>query len=170
MISFEIKSKKHGTKQVIIDDNDYELIKQHTWCLEKAEGDVFYAITNIRKKIGTKSMLRMHKLLHPEYKIIDHINGNGLDNRRCNLRECTTAQNSYNAKKSRNKSSKYKGVSWSKRNLLWKGYVTVNCKTKWLGYFKTEKEAALAYNTHAKLYFGEFAKINIIEDSDDPRS
>lgn len=97
----------------------------------------------------------------PDY--IDHVNGDGSDNRICNLRECTQTQNNQNnaPRKSRLKASSYKGVSlwrlgkWSK----WYARIVVNKKSITLGYFDTEEEAAEAYRKAATEHFGQFARI-----------
>lgn len=94
---------------------------------------------------------------------VDHINGNGIDNRRNNLRICTHRQNQLNQKKRKNCISKFKGVSLKNdhgRKKSWIARIHVNGKTKILGYFLTEIEAALKYNDAAKKHYGEFAKLN----------
>lgn len=89
----------------------------------------------------------------------DHINRNGLDNRKENLRLCTIKQNSYNAKLSKRNSSGYKGVSktW---NGKWRARIRVNDIEKHLGVFFTSKEAAQVYDNAAQKYYGEFANLN----------
>ncbi len=91
---------------------------------------------------------------------VDHINGNGLDNRRENIRLCKHQQNMWNQPSRRNTSSKYKGVTYFKRDGNWQAKIAPNGKTLQLGYFKTEVEAADAYNQKATELFGEFAKLN----------
>ena len=90
----------------------------------------------------------------------DHINGNGLDNRRCNIRLCEHRQNMWNQGSRKNTSSIYKGVTFFKRDGSWQAKIAPNGKTIHLGYFQTEAEAAQAYNEKAKEIFGEFAKLN----------
>ena len=93
---------------------------------------------------------------------IDHINNISTDNRFCNLREASKAENEYNSK-SKGGSSKYKGVSLYKKTGKWTAQIHINGRKKHLGYFKDEIAAALEYNIAAKKYFGEFAKLNNIE-------
>ena len=104
-------------------------------------------------------------------KHTDHINGNRLDNRKCNLRLCEVTQNLRNKKKSANKSSKYKGVQWDKRAEKWRGRIKTE-KDVHLGFFNSEIDAAIKHNEVALIYFGEFAKLNQISDekslSDNP--
>lgn len=97
---------------------------------------------------------------------IDHINNLRDDNRLVNLREATGAENNKNLKAREGGTSKYKGVSWFKRDCKWLARIGVNKENIFLGYYDNEQEAALAYNKAALEYFGEYAKINIIEPLD----
>jgi len=117
--------------------------------------------------------VRMHRVVLncPEDKFVDHINHNGLDNRRANLRACTMQQNIWNKRKQRgNYSSKYKGVSWNKSEGKW--IVRITCKGKqiFVGYYDNEKEAAKAYDDKAKELFGEYAALNLKENIESPIS
>lgn len=96
--------------------------------------------------------------------LVDHINRNRLDCRKSNLRKCNQKQNTYNSSKQHGTKSKYKGIHLNGKCLLWRAQITFNGKRKHLGYYKTEKEAALVYNKHAKVLFGEFANLNIISN------
>lgn len=96
-------------------------------------------------------------------EVVDHINGDGLDNRKCNLRVCNRAQNGGNSKLRSNNKSGYRGVSRYK-NTLWQVHISAGGAAKrYLGVFKDIKEAAKAYNIAALEYFGEFARLNKIE-------
>lgn len=89
---------------------------------------------------------------------VDHINGDGLDNRRKNLRAATKSQNRANqTRKVAGKTSKYKGVSWSRDRRKWRADIKVDGKRKNLGRFDTQEEARDAYNKAAQEAFGEFA-------------
>jgi len=103
----------------------------------------------------------MHRqIIHvPEGYVIDHINGNGLDNRKANLRPATVAQNAWNSKK-RNPRSGYKGVCFDKDKGLWRAAIVCNRKRIHLGYFKDKTTAAKAYDKAAKKYHGQFASLN----------
>jgi hypothetical protein len=95
----------------------------------------------------------------------DHINGNGLDNRRDNIREASNTENNWNARKRRHLClSLYKGVSRDPRNSYrpWLAYIQVAQRRCHLGYFATEEEAAMAYNRAAVEHFGEYARPNVI--------
>ena len=99
--------------------------------------------------------------LHTEMNT-DHINGDGLDNRRENLRICTTLKNCQNRQKQRQTSSSvFKGVSWYPNRKKWVAYIKVNGIQLHLGYFTSEYNAAVCYNLAAKKYFGEFALTNL---------
>lgn len=94
---------------------------------------------------------------------IDHKNGDGLDNRRENLRVCSRLENNRNQRKSKRPlTSKYKGVSWDKKSKKWLAHISIMNKCKYLGVFSDEWEAALAYNKAAEEKFGEFACLNEI--------
>ena len=97
----------------------------------------------------------------PDHLFVDHINHNGLDNRNANLRTATAMQNSYNRVHfTKNPSSKYKGVSWRKQTKKWDVQIRYNGKTKFIGSFENETEAAKAYDEVAKKHQGEFAVLN----------
>ena len=161
---FILKSKKHGNKEVIIDDEDYDRVSSFKWSLLKQKGNKFRVVRQIQIKYKRQE-LKLHRyILDVKDKNIqvDHINGNPLDNRKCNLRLCSNKENSRN-RKTNNKTG-YKGVYKFNRNLK-KPYIaciTFNYKQINLGYFETPKEAAIAYNKAAIKYFKDFALLNII--------
>lgn len=147
----------------LVDDEDYELLSSLKWHIHSAG----YAVRNApRIKGKPQSTIYMHRLIlnAPEDKVIDHINGEKLDNRRCNLRICTQSQNSKNQRKGNKKyTSKYKGVYYSERDRKWKGTMCIDRKSYNLGTFITQEGAAMAYNERALSAFGEFASLNIID-------
>jgi hypothetical protein len=151
--------------QVQIDESDAVLLIQHRWSVKK-ERHTRYARTQIDGKY-----VYMHRLLlgSPE-GFVDHINGDGLDNRRENLRVANQSQQNQNSigHPGRRK-SRYKGVFWWRNPKLasggyWIASVTVN-GNGFREYFRTEIEAAMRYNEMAKEHFGEFARLNIIEEA-----
>ena len=93
--------------------------------------------------------------------MVDHVNGDGLDNRKANLRICNDAQNRANSSRRKGTfSSKYKGVNWCKKLQKWVAGIGVNHKRVDLGYFVCEEDAARAYNVAAIKYHREFAQLN----------
>ncbi len=126
----------------------------------------FYVKTNIRKSNGKRGILPLHRLLlnAPSGLVVDHIDGNPLNNQRSNLRICTNIENKRNQKiRSDCKGSVYKCVSGNKTKKKFEAYIVYDKKRKSLGYFDLEEDAALAYNKEAIKIFGEFARLNIIK-------
>lgn len=109
--------------------------------------------------------MRMHRIVMNagKGKVIDHINGNGLDNQKKNLRECTHAENCKNMGQYASNTSGYKGVSWNKCRGMWQAYIKDNGKQRHLGYFPDVIQAAKAYNKASKKYYGKFGKPNVIK-------
>lgn len=146
----------HG-KFAIVDDEDYEWLNQYKWCAVKIR-NTYYAM---RAEKGEH--IAMHReilgLVKGDGKQTDHRNHNGLDNWRCNMRVCTHSQNQHNQRK-QNGTSKYKGVSWYKRDKKWRVCIQINERRICIGYFDNEIDAAKAYDTKAKELFGEFAYCN----------
>ncbi len=104
-----------------------------------------------------------HLVIHvPTGMFCDHVNRNGLDNRKANLRPATAAQNMWNRLKLRkNPASRYKGVDWIKTQKSWRARITANGKRMYIGSFKNQLDAARAYDTEAKEYHGQFAALNL---------
>lgn len=145
----------------LVDDRDFEELSKYKWFAIKAEGQIgWYAGRQITISPNKQKTIRMHQQILG-FKKGDHQNRNGLDNRRQNLRLCTHQQNCVNRGKRQNAKCKYKGVSCRKsRPSKWRARITVNQKTIMLGCYKSEIEAARAYDRAAKKYFGEFACLN----------
>jgi hypothetical protein len=153
-------SEKLGNNIIYFDIEDYDKIMKHDWYVVKI-ANKFYVYTGIvnNKKNTT---LKMHRLImdNPLNMDIDHINGNGLDNRKVNLRICSRAQNSRNQGIKKNNTSGYKGVSYRKDRKKWRSYIVLNNKQFNLGHHSTAIEAAKAYDNVAVKYHGEYARLN----------
>ena len=122
-------------------------------------------------KNGKGAMHYIHQLVarewvgNPEKKrCVDHIDGSRTNNHYENLRYATHSENSRNAKNRTDGTSVYKGVSYYKPTGKWKAAIRISGKETYLGYFTSEREAAEAYNAAAAEHYGEFAKLNEIED------
>jgi hypothetical protein len=151
-------------KVAIVDDEDYEYLNQWKWYANKLMGK-FYAVRNNRINKKHVGSLIMHRILMktPKDLIVDHINGNTLDNRKCNLRNCTYSQNSQNQKISIKNTSGYKGVYYQKRDNNWRVIIKCNNIRIHIGIFECIIDAAKAYNAAALKYHGEFANLNKID-------
>ncbi len=145
----------------LVDDGDFNWLSQWNWFYHKTQRNAYVARTKKSKGIRTK--IYMHRFIMSlqkgDRRQIDHINSNGLDNRRRNLRICTSSQNGGNRKISRG-TSRYKGVCYYKDRSNWVAHICKNGKSLHIGYFTTEVEAAKAYDVKAVELFGEFAKTN----------
>ena len=144
----------------IVDDEDYDrLIKMGKWNIMR-KGKNIYARRNDKK--ATKSITLMHRLIldAPKDLHIDHINGNGLDNRKINLRFCTASQNQMNRTSVAGSSSRFKGVHWHIRNKKWQAQIALRGRYYYLGIFDNEIDAAIIYDEAAKILHGNFAQTN----------
>jgi len=145
-------------KYAIVDDEDFEWLNQWKWyygCDDYAIRAIYYP---------QRRNICMHRLIinTPQGMETDHRNGNKLDNRRSNLRICTTAQNQMNRGAPSNNKSGYKGVYWSKQRKKWAVFIGFNSKLRIIGFFDNKIQAAKVYNQKAIELFGDFAFLNKI--------
>lgn len=146
-------------KKAIVDNEDYERLSQRRWYASNEHGR-FYAKTCVK---GSGSKIRMHRFIMgvtDPNTLVDHKNHNTLDNRKSNLRICTTAENTRNVQSHKGGTSKYLGVSFDKANNKWMSQIYHNKKQIKIGRYKDEKEAALMYDIKAKELHKEFANLN----------
>lgn len=148
-------------KIALVDDADFEALNRYKWSYTKnCKSEYAKACIGGRKH---KTTLYMHRVIlgvNDPLVIVDHIDGNGLNNTRINIRKCTKSENQRNKKKRSNSSSQYLGVT--KTNWGWVAQITHNTKPIRIGLFKDEAEAALAYNKKKIELHGEFAKLNTV--------
>lgn len=142
-----------------VDDSDYDWLIQYKWCAAiNRKGGYNYAAS----WDGSK-MIRMHRLImgvFDRWSLVDHIDHNTLNNQRSNLRVATQQQNNFNRKSTPKSTSIFRGVSWYSRDKRWVARIGNGDNQKTLGWFKDEKQAALAYNAAAIERYGEFANLN----------
>ncbi|MGA2323997.1 MAG: HNH endonuclease [Sedimentisphaerales bacterium] len=149
----------------ILDQQDYYRFGNLKWTIS-GNGKKFYATRFLKIAPGKTKTLSLHRAIMnaPKGLVVDHINGESLDNRRANLRLATQSQNSCNKRKRKNTSSQFRGVSFYKPQGVWNAYINVAGKRIQLGYFDSEIEAAKAYDAAARKYHGEFARLNFPEE------
>ena len=145
-------------KVALVDDEDYNYLNQWKWYALKRKGrryDRWYAA----RISSERNHIYMHRIVNntPDGLFTDHINGNGLDNQKHNIRSCTTRQNAYNRRPYGK--SKYLGVAYIHDKYI-KAQISINGVSVALGVFKTEEEAARAYDIKAIEIYGEFANLN----------
>jgi hypothetical protein len=166
------KIKLTRGKFAIVDDEDYEELNKYKWIVtDSNRSKTFYAARYVGKNENgiyllehRKKVVKMHSILMntPKGMTVDHINCNGLDNRKKNIRLCSFAENKRNSSLSKNNSSGYKGVSWHNTMRKWRARISFKNNLIVLGYFFNKKEEASTYNEAAKKYHGEFANLNKI--------
>lgn len=152
----------NSTIEAIVSDEDYESFLGFAWRLNK-EGYV-WRWDNFCRRYSMMHREILNSLPQNKETVSDHINGIRHDNRRENLRTVTRSQNAVNSKKKEESSSCYKGVTWNSQRRRWIAQLALGGRTNWhvlyLGGFRSEKEAALAYDNAALEHHGQFAKIN----------
>jgi len=142
----------------LVDDTDFEDLNKYKWSVN-ASGIWFYAV-----RVENNNKIWMHRvILNPQKdEFVDHVNCNGLDNTRSNLRICSHSKNMANRRKIALATSNFKGVGYYPNMGKWRARIRSNGKMYSLGLYDTEKEAAMAYNNKALEVHGQFAQLNII--------
>ncbi len=149
-------------KYALVDDEDFEWINRWKWCYSITSDLREYAK---RGATGHNTIFLMHRMILSarSSEIVDHRSGNGLDNRRDNLRFCTRSENAWNMAKMRDNTSGFKGVSWDKSRNKWFCKIAVGCQQIPLGRFDDAEDAAHVYNQAATQLHGEFARLNLLD-------
>jgi hypothetical protein len=145
----------------LVDDEDYGNVMRYRWYVLKARKCRRTPYATRKGKRGETPIVSMHRhILGNRWPEIDHINGNGLDNRRSNLRPCNRSQNLANSRDRDRKWSHYRGVTFCEESGRWHAQLQYRGKHRHLGTFLCEEDAAAAYDLAARRYFGDFAVTN----------
>lgn len=165
----ERRGDEHGSYRVVpltqgqfalVDEADFALVSSYSWrAVPRADRKGYYAVSG--RVFMHRAIMGFSEPGFP-YQQTDHRDGNGLNNRRFNLRPATPSQNQANSNK-RIGRSVFKGVYWRKDRGKWKAQIRVKTKRRHLGHFVTERDAAQAYNEAALKFFGAFAKLNDLD-------
>ena len=155
--------------KALVDDEDFERVSQFRWhaVVEKSKGKnkrlrSVYAQRALPRENGKQHKERMHRFILGVGAVVevDHKDSDGLNNQKDNIRKATDEQNAQNMRKQENKTSRFKGVYWYKLRNCWRAKIRVKGVLKSLGYYKEERNGALAYDEAARKFFGEFALTN----------
>lgn len=157
--------KKYPGRFALVDPQDVPIVAGIRWCPVRVgryqAEECFYAMAKVDGR--TAYMHRLILGLSGRNTQTDHINHNGIDNRRCNLRIVTPQQNQQN-RQSRKGTSQFKGVSWHKNAGKWQAHIRFQGKLRHLGLFDVEREAAEVYDGAALMLFGSFACLNFPDE------
>ena len=155
-------------KVAIVDAEDYERLSNHRWYASKNRKR-FYAMRDTWVSGKKGPPIKMHReilgLVYGDGRIGDHINRDSLDNRRCNLREVTHSINNYNCNLKRSNKSGYRGVCWAPREKRWRATIKAEGRQTGCGYYMNPVDAALAYDSAAIKYYGQYAVLNFSQEA-----
>lgn len=156
-VRIPLNSRKYPDKYAIVDEADAPLVQRYCWHVFHTCGN-WYA----NASVGGKTVL-MHRLIASpgKHEVVDHINHNGLDNRRVNLRCCSRSVNQQNRRSVQsNNTSGYLGVYLDRRRNKWSAQLRVNGKMRSFGYFADPAQAARARDAAALEHYGPHATLN----------
>lgn len=149
-----------------VDDSDYEWLNQWHWWAQVKKNGYAYAV----RTEGTqphRKMIRMHRFIlgiEDAEILVDHKDCDGLNNTRANLRRATTQQNNCNHRLRKDNKTGYKGVWWNADSNMYQAYIRTNGKAHIIGYSTCPKTCARTYNQKALELFGEYSRLNKVED------
>lgn len=151
----------------LVDDRDAAAVRVHRWAAMRGIRTWYAHRSGIPRQGGGYTGQLMHTFL-TGWPRVDHVNGDGLDNRRANLRPASAVQNAQNSRKYRRSSSRYRGVFWKSSRRRWMAQIYISepdgqqprCRKIHLGTFVDERAAAHAYDIAAREHFGQFAAVN----------
>ena len=144
----------------LIDGEDLERVNRYTWRLEHFNRKSYVRCSISKNGKVTKARLHRFILGAKPGDVVDHKNGDTLDNRKSNLRYCTLSESAKNRVKNKTSKNKYKGVRKEPHCSRWSAFISIDSKKTYLGIFKTEEDAAKAYNIAAKKNYKQYAKLN----------
>jgi hypothetical protein len=145
-------------KRTMVDDEDYNELSKYKWYARKT-GKKYYVLRHFYAGKKQYKHILLHRMIMntPDGMCTDHINGDGLDNRKSNLRICTISENLMNRGSQKNNASGLKGAYYNKRAKNWQSYIKAENKNIYLGSFRSKEQAHDAYCEASKKYHGEFA-------------
>ena len=146
---YNLQGNVSGT--IIIDSEDIPKVNKYNWHVEHSRKNLFYA-----QAINGNSTIRMHKIICPSDEQVDHINHNGLDNRKSNLRACSNRENNHNKRFSLNSKSGYTGIRYNDKCKSYYVRIQINKKDISLGAYKSLEEAIKARKDAEDKYYGDF--------------
>lgn len=158
----EIGTRTYTIESFIFCQVTFPLWNSYKWCLDTSNG--YICRTDSKKKIYLHREIFLFLGFDVKNMEIDHINGNRTDNRLENLRICHKYQNTFNSSKKKNSYSKYKGVTFDRARNKWKVSLTKGGKSLFNKRVDSELEAAKLYDEHARIHFGQYARLNFIEE------
>ena len=154
-------------KFAIVDDDDYERVMQFKWFAQRTERGTWYAGRHLGSRTNrTRIMLHRFLMSARSGQNVDHVNLDGLDCRRSNMRFASRSQNAANRRRLSSNTSGYKGVTYCAQSHKWRADITFENRQRNLGRFSTPEEAAAAYDDTARELFGAFARLNFPNDGE----